>query len=130
VETLIGWKIWFLIQGVPISDTFDGPYYTKNEKYMKNMIAITLFNVFLIFILAGSIESMQHVCSLDEELNFSSNEYSCLKFEQKLWEISWKYKLKSSFIILLFFNVFTFLLQKWWIIPHGWHHHLESSWFL
>ena len=61
--------------------TFDGPCYTKNEKYMKNVIAITFFNVFLIFHVEGSIESMQHGYSLDEELNFASNEYSRLKFE-------------------------------------------------
>ena len=39
---------------------FDGPFYMKNEKYMKNMIAITFFHVFLIFRVVGSIESMQH----------------------------------------------------------------------
>ena len=61
--------------------TFDGPYYTKNEKYMKNVIAITFFHVFIIFHVVGSIESMQHGYSLDEELNFSFNEYSRSKFE-------------------------------------------------
>ena len=40
-----------------------------------------VFHVFLIFCVAGPIESMQHGYSLDEELKFSSNEYSCLKFE-------------------------------------------------
>ena len=49
--------------------TFDGCCYMKNEKYIKNMIAITFFHVFLIFRVAGSIESMQHGYSLDEELN-------------------------------------------------------------
>ena len=38
--------------------TFDGPCYTKKEKYMKNVIAITFFHVFLILCVAGSIESM------------------------------------------------------------------------
>ena len=33
-----------------------------------------LFHVFLIFSVVGPIESMQHGYSLDEELNFSSNE--------------------------------------------------------
>ena len=60
---------------------FDGRCYIKNEKYMKNMIAITFFQVFLIFRVAGSIESIQHGYSLNEELNFASNEYSCSKFE-------------------------------------------------
>ena len=61
--------------------TFDEPCYMKNEKYMKNMIAITFFHVFLLFHIVGPIESMQHGHSLDEKLNFSSNEYSHWKFE-------------------------------------------------
>ena len=61
--------------------TFDGPYYTKNDKYMKNVVAITFCHVFLIFHVVDSIETMQHRYSLDEELKFSSNEYSRLKFE-------------------------------------------------
>ena len=61
--------------------TFDGSCYTKNEKYIKNVIAITFFHVFLIFRGAGSNKSMKHVNSLDEELNFASNEYSSSKFE-------------------------------------------------
>ena len=61
--------------------TLDGPYYTKNEKYMKNVIAITFFHVFLIFPVAGSIASMQHGNSLDEELNYASNECSHSKLE-------------------------------------------------
>ena len=40
--------------------TFDGPFYMKNEKYKKNVIAITFFHVFLTFLLAGSIKSIQH----------------------------------------------------------------------
>ena len=50
--------------------TFDGPCYTKNDKYMENMIAIMCFHVFPIFRVAGSIESMQHGYSLDDELKF------------------------------------------------------------
>ena len=53
--------------------TFDGPYYTKNEKYLKKPDYNHIFHVFLIFRVAGSIESMQHGCSLDEKLNFASN---------------------------------------------------------
>ena len=53
--------------------TFDGPYYTKHEKYIKNVIA-HIFHVFLIFRVGGSIKSIQHGYSLDEELNFASNE--------------------------------------------------------
>ena len=47
----------------------------KNEKYMKNVIAIMFFNVFLIFHVEVSIKIMKHGYSLDEELNFASNEY-------------------------------------------------------
>ena len=61
--------------------TFDGPYYTKNEKHMKNTIAIIFFHVFIIFLGMGSIKSMQYGYSFDEELNFASNEYSRSKFE-------------------------------------------------
>ena len=61
--------------------TFHGSCYTKNEKYIKNVITITFFYVFLIFRVVEFIESMQHGYSLDEELNFSSNEYSYSKFE-------------------------------------------------
>ena len=60
--------------------TFDGPSNTKNEKYIKKRDCNHVFNVFLIFGVERSIESMQHGYSFDEELNFSSNEYSCSKF--------------------------------------------------
>ena len=56
--------------------TFYELYYTKNEKYIKNVIVIMFFYVFPIFHVAWFIESMQHGYSLDEELNFASNEYS------------------------------------------------------
>ena len=61
--------------------TFDGPCYTKNDKYIKKCDCNHVFHVFLIFRVVGPIESMQHGYSLDEELNFSSNEYSHSKFE-------------------------------------------------
>ena len=46
--------------------TFDGPYYNKNEKYMKTRDCNHVFQVFLIFRVVGSIESMKHQYSLDE----------------------------------------------------------------
>ena len=61
--------------------TFDGPYYAKNDKCMTKHICNHVFHVFLIFRVAGSIQSMKHGYSLEEELNFSSNEYSRSKFE-------------------------------------------------
>ena len=39
---------------------FDGPCYITNEKYMKNVIGIMFFHLFLIFRVGGSIESMEH----------------------------------------------------------------------
>ena len=57
-ETLVGCKILFIIQVVPMLYTFDGPYYTKIEKYVKNVIAIMFFHVFLIFHVARSVKSM------------------------------------------------------------------------
>ena len=61
--------------------TFDGPCHMKIEKYMKNLIAITFYHVFIIFHVAESIETVQHGYSLDEELNFTFHEYSRSKFE-------------------------------------------------
>ena len=61
--------------------TFDGPFYTKMRNTLKNCDYNDVFQVFLIFRVAGPIESMQHGYSFDEELNFASNEYSCSKFE-------------------------------------------------
>ena len=55
---------------------------------MENMIAIMFFDVFPIFPIARSIKSMKHGYSLDEELNFTSNEYSCSKLERNLKELS------------------------------------------
>ena len=54
--------------------TFDGPFYMKNEKYIKSVIAIMFSHVILVFCAVGSLKSMQHGYSLDEELNFASNE--------------------------------------------------------
>ena len=61
--------------------TFHGPRYTKNEKYMKKHNCKHVFHVFLIFLVAGSIESIQHGYSLDEESNYASNEFLHCKFE-------------------------------------------------
>jgi len=61
--------------------TFDGPNYTKNEKYMKKRDCNHVFHVPLIFHIVGSIESMQPGYSLDEESNYGSNKCFCLKFE-------------------------------------------------
>ena len=61
--------------------TFDGLRYTKNEKYIEKHYCNHVFNVFLIFRVAWSIESMKHEYSLDAELNFASNEFSRSKFE-------------------------------------------------
>ena len=71
--TLVGCKIQFLIQEVPMLHTFDEPYYMKNNKYMKNLIAIMFFHLFLNFCVEESIESMQDGYSLEEEINFASN---------------------------------------------------------
>ena len=57
------------------------PYYMKKQKYMKDMIAITFFQLFIVFHVEGSIASIQHEKSLDVELNFTSNKYSHSKFD-------------------------------------------------
>lgn len=61
--------------------TFDGPRYTKNEKYMKKSDCNNIFHVFVIFHVGGSIESIQHGYSLDEESNYASYKCSFSKFE-------------------------------------------------
>lgn len=61
--------------------TFDGPCYMKNEKYMEKCDCNNVFHVFLIFSVAGFVESILHRYSLDEELKYASNECSRSKFE-------------------------------------------------
>ena len=61
--------------------TFDGPCYTKNEKYIKKRDCNHVFHVFLVLCVVGPITGMQHGYSLDEELILSSNEFSYSKFE-------------------------------------------------
>ena len=55
--------------------------YKKCEIHEKNVIAITFFHVFHIFRIEGSIESMQHCYSLDEESNYVSEKCFRSKFE-------------------------------------------------
>ena len=57
-QTFLGCIIRFIIQGVAMLHAFNGPCYTKNEKYVKIVIAITFFHVFLIFRVVRSIESI------------------------------------------------------------------------
>ena len=81
---LPGCEIKFHIQRVPTQDTFDGPHYPKNKKYLKKRdvdVIITFFLVFIVFGVAGSLKSIQCGYSLDAELNSISNELSHLKFE-------------------------------------------------
>ena len=76
---LIGCKIKFRIQQVPTWHTFDKPRYPKNKKYLKTYdddIMITLFQVFLIFEIEGSVKSMSSGYLLDAEFNYVSNELS------------------------------------------------------
>ena len=47
--------------------TFNGPFYMKNDKYIKKCVRNHVFHVFFIFRVAGSIERMQHGYSLDEK---------------------------------------------------------------
>ena len=58
--TLVGCRILLFIQALPILHNFYGPFYMKNEKYIKNVIVNTFFHVFLHFRVAGSIESMKN----------------------------------------------------------------------
>lgn len=61
--------------------TFDGPCYTKNEKYMKKHGCNHIFHVFLIFRVAESIESMKHGYFLVEESKYAYEKCSHSKFK-------------------------------------------------
>ena len=83
IRDLVGCVIWFCIQRVPTLHTSEGPCYPKNNKYLKTRdddIIITLFQIFLVFGVAGSVKNMQCGHALDAESNFASNEPSQSKF--------------------------------------------------
>jgi len=61
--------------------TFEVPYYTKNKKYMKNVIANTFFMYFSFLCVEGPNKSIEHGYSLDEESNSASNKGFLSKFE-------------------------------------------------
>ena len=49
----------------------------------------------------------------------------------KIWIEKVVFSLVYFFIILTFYStLLLFYLKKWWFIPYGWNHHLESYWFL
>ena len=79
---LVRCRIKFCIQQVPTRYTFDEPRYPKNKKNLKNVICHHhIFQVFLIFWVAGPIKSMPSGYPLDEKFNSASNELSRSKFE-------------------------------------------------
>ena len=81
---LVGCGIKFCIQRVPTWNTFDGPCYPRNKRYLKKRdddIIITFFQVFLVLGVVGSVKSMKTRYSLDAEFNSASREISCSKFE-------------------------------------------------
>ena len=77
-------EIKFCIQWVPTQNTFYGPLYPKNKKYLRKCddnIIIMFFRVFLVFGVADPIKSMLSGYLLDVEFNYASNELSRSKFE-------------------------------------------------
>ena len=80
-------EIKFHIQRVPTRHTFDGPRYPKNKKNLKKKkkcdddVIMMFFQVFLVFVVAGSIKSMSSGYSLDAKFNSASNELSRSKSE-------------------------------------------------
>ena len=70
---LVGCGIKFRIQRVPTQHTFDKPRYPKNKNHH-------VFQIFLVFGVAGSIKSMPSGYSWDAEFNSASNELFRLKF--------------------------------------------------
>ena len=76
---IVGCRIKFRIQRVPTRHTFDGPRYPKNKNYLKKWnddIIISIFQVFLVFGVAGYVKSMPSGYLLDVELNFVFNRLS------------------------------------------------------
>ena len=75
---LVGCGIKLFIQRVPTWHTFDGPFYPKNKKYLRNMkmMSSSHFLGIRVFGVDGSIKIMQCGYSLDVELNSTSNEFS------------------------------------------------------
>ena len=84
VWVLVGCRIKFCIQRIPNRHTFYGPLYPKNKKYLEKRdddVIITFFHVFLVFGEVRSIKRMRCGYSLDEKLNYASNELSHSEFE-------------------------------------------------
>ena len=76
---IAGCRIKFRIQRVPTRNTFDGPRYPKNKKYLKKCdddVIITFFQVFLVFGVARSVKSIPSGYSLDTEFNSAQNDLS------------------------------------------------------
>ena len=103
VGVLVGWKINSSSKEYPCCILLMDPTTWKMRNTWKTWFQSCFFMYFSFFCLAGSIKSMKHGHSLDAQLNFASNEYSRLKFEQKIWEISWKYELKKLFYYFIIF---------------------------
>ena len=72
---------------------------TRNTWKMKWWHHHFIFQVFLVFGVAGSIKSMLSGYSLDEEFNSASSELSRSTFEWEHREICRKYEQKSSFFL-------------------------------
>ena len=74
---LVGCGIKFQIHRVPTRNTFDGPSYPQNKKYLKKHdddVIITFFQVFLVFGVVGSVKSIINGYLLDAKFNSTSNE--------------------------------------------------------
>ena len=100
---LVGCGIKFRIQQVPTWLNFDGPCCPKNKKYLKKQnddVIIPFFQVFLVFVVAGSVKSMPSGYLLDAELNSTSNELSRLNLSKNTWRYVKNTNQKSSFFMI------------------------------
>ena len=92
---LIGCGIWFHIQQVPTLHTFNGPLYPKKintwEKKTWRWHHHHVFQVFLVFGVAGSVKSVPSGYSLDVEFNSQKQEIP---------------KKRDDDVIIMFFQVF------------------------
>ena len=88
--------------------TFDGSHYTKNEKYMKNVIVITFFYVFLIFSCSRVHKKYSTWVFLRWRIKFCIQRVLPLEIWVKL--LRDKLKIRVEKVVLLFYYFLIFLI--------------------
>ena len=87
--------------------TFDGPWYTKNEKYIKNVIVITFFYAYLIFCVVGTHRKYETWVLLGWRIKFRIQRVLLLEIWVKT--LGDKLKIWIEEVVLLFYYFLIFL---------------------